>query len=111
MIFIQTVCGVAELHKRKIMHRDLKSANIFLNSNMVVKLGDLNVSKVLKRDDLSTTQTGTPYYAAPEIWRDEPYDESSDIWSIGVVLYEMLTLSPPFKAKNIAGLRKKVIEG
>ena len=78
---------------------------------MDVKLGDLNVSKVVKRDKLSTTQTGTPYYASPEIWKDEPYGWRSDIWSIGCVLYEMLTLSPPFRAKNMEGLRKKVLVG
>ena len=53
----------------KIMHRDLKSANAFLMKNNTVKLGDLNVSKVVKRG-LSYTQTGTPYYASPEVWKD-----------------------------------------
>jgi NIMA (never in mitosis gene a)-related kinase len=65
-----------------IMHRDLKSANVFMFSSGQVKLGDLNVSKVLK-GGLSYTQTGTPYYASPEIWKDLPYDIKSDIWSLG----------------------------
>jgi len=65
----------------KIMHRDLKSANIFI-SNGRYKLGDLNVSKIVK-NKLAYTQTGTPYYASPEVWRDEPYDNKSDIWSLG----------------------------
>lgn len=62
-----------------------------------VKLGDLNVSKVSKGNLLST-QTGTPYYASPEVWRDMPYDEKSDIWSTGCVLYEAIMLKPPFQA-------------
>jgi NIMA (never in mitosis gene a)-related kinase 1/4/5 len=64
------------------MHRDLKSANVFMFSNGQVKLGDLNVSKVLK-SGLSYTQTGTPYYASPEVWKDQPYDIKSDMWSLG----------------------------
>jgi NIMA (never in mitosis gene a)-related kinase len=63
------------------MHRDMKSANIFI-SNGCYKLGDLNVSKIVK-NKLAYTQTGTPYYASPEVWRDEPYDSKSDIWSLG----------------------------
>mgnify|MGYP002078463670 CR=1 FL=1 len=73
------------LHDLKILHRDIKSANVFLNKNGMVKLGDLNVSKTSK--SLGNTQTGTPYYASPEIWKDEPYDKKSDIWSLGCVLY------------------------
>jgi len=73
----------------------IQSANIFLTADSVPKLGDLNVSKVMKKD-LSQTQTGTPYYASPEVWKDQPYDWRSDIWSMGVVLYEMATLAPPF---------------
>jgi NIMA (never in mitosis gene a)-related kinase len=57
------------------------------------------------------TQTGTPYYASPEVWRDEPYDEKSDIWSLGCVLYELITLKPPFKSEDMEGLFKKVTRG
>jgi NIMA (never in mitosis gene a)-related kinase len=75
-----------------------------------VKLGDLNVSKVAKRG-LGYTQTGTPYYASPEVWKDQPYDNKSDIWSLGCVLYEILTLRPPFRAGDMEGLYNKVIKG
>jgi NIMA (never in mitosis gene a)-related kinase len=85
------------LHDLKIVHRDIKCANIFLTKDGKVKLGDLNVSKVAKKG-LLKTQTGTPYYASPEVWKDKPYDFKSDIWSLGCVLYEMITLSPPFTA-------------
>ena len=85
------VKGLKALHNLKILHRDMKSANIFLNSDGVAKLGDLNVSKVAKKG-LLYTQTGTPYYASPEVWKDQPYDNKSDVWSLGCVLYEIATL-------------------
>ena len=79
------------------MHRDLKSANIFLRGDeLISKLGDMNVSKVTNQQGLNYTQTGTPYYASPEVWKDEPYDMKSDVWSLGCVLFEMVTLKPPF---------------
>ena len=71
-----------------------------------VKLGDFNVSKICKGESLMFTQTGTPYYASPEIWKDKPYDSKSDIWSLGCVLYEMTTLCPPFRAKDMKLLYK-----
>jgi NIMA (never in mitosis gene a)-related kinase len=98
------------LHQRKILHRDLKSANVFLSKQTHAKLGDLNVSKVAKQGMLFT-QTGTPYYASPEVWQDKPYDNKSDIWSLGCVLYEMTMLKPPFRAANMNGLYKTVLKG
>jgi NIMA (never in mitosis gene a)-related kinase len=109
-IFIQMTRGLKTLHDLKILHRDLKSANIFLFSDGSAKIGDLNVSKVAKKG-LGYTQTGTPYYASPEVWRDEPYDSKSDIWSLACVTYEMLTLHPPFRAESMDGLYEKVIKG
>ena len=109
-IFIQLVRGLKSLHDLNILHRDLKCANVFLFSNGEVKIGDLNVSKVA-RGGLGTTQTGTPYYASPEVWNDCPYDSKSDIWSLGCVLYEMITLKPPFRAADMEGLYKKVTKG
>ena len=91
------VRALKTLHAMKILHRDLKSANVFLYKDGNAKLGDLNVSKVAKKG-LLYTQTGTPYYASPEVWKDQPYDSKSDIWSLGCVLYEMTTLKPPFRA-------------
>ena len=74
------------------------------------KLGDMNVSKIAK-NGLLYTQTGTPYYASPEVWKDKPYDSKSDIWSLGCVIYEMTTLKPPFRAEDMDGLYKKIIKG
>jgi NIMA (never in mitosis gene a)-related kinase len=109
-ILIQTIRGIKACHDLKIMHRDLKSANIFMYRDFSVKLGDMNVSKVT-REGLSYTQTGTPYYASPEVWKDQPYDFKSDIWSCGCVLYEAITLKPPFRAEDMHGLYKKVVRG
>ena len=96
-IAIQTIQGLKALHDMKIFHRDLKSANIFLTKEGLIKIGDMNVSKIAKKG-LLYTQTGTPYYASPEVWKDQPYDSKSDIWSVGCVIYEMATLKPPFRA-------------
>lgn len=123
-VLLETVFGLRAMHKMGVMHRDIKSANIFLftpqtqetteiNSQsqtdllQQAKLGDMNVSKVSKQG-MNRTQTGTPYYASPEVWRDEPYSFKSDIWSLGVVIYEMTSLIPPFQAKDMQELFKKV---
>jgi NIMA (never in mitosis gene a)-related kinase len=67
----------------------------------------MNVSKLAKKG-LLMTQTGTPYYASPEVWKDLPYDNKSDIWSLGCVVYEMCALKPPFRADDMEGLFNKV---
>ena len=60
---------------------------------------------------MAYTQTGTPFYASPEVWRDEPYNYKSDLWSLGCVVYEMCALKPPFRANDMEGLYKKVQKG
>jgi NIMA (never in mitosis gene a)-related kinase 1/4/5 len=75
-----------------------------------IKLGDMNVSKLAKQGFLYT-QTGTPYYASPEVWKEMPYDNKSDIWSLGCVVYEMATLKPPFQAEDREGLCRKIMFG
>ena len=97
---IQILEGINYLHENKIMHRDLKSANLFLMENGTVKIGDLNVSKISEMG-IAYTQIGTPYYASPEIWMDKSYNYKSDIWSIGCILYELCMLKPPFGGKSI----------
>lgn len=83
---------------------------MFLFKDGTVKLGDLNVSKIAKKG-LLYTQTGTPYYAAPEVWRDQPYDHKSDIWSLGCIVYEMATYKTPFRAPDMRALYNKVLKG
>ena len=111
-VFIQMVKGLKILHDLRILHRDLKSANILLFNDGTAKIGDCNVSKIYYGDwILGHTQTGTPYYASPEVWNNEPYDKKSDIWSLGIITYEMLNLHPPFNAGNMEALYKKIMKG
>jgi NIMA (never in mitosis gene a)-related kinase len=109
-ILYQITNGIKTLHERKILHRDLKSANVFLFKSGQAKLGDLNVSKINKKG-LLYTQTGTPYYASPEVWKNKPYDHKSDIWSLGCVIYEMTALKPPFRGNSMEQVYNKVIRG
>ena len=109
-IFIQIIQGLKALHDKNIIHRDLKAANLFLMKTGDILIGDLNVAKVITKS-LAYTQTGTPFYASPEVWADKPYDFRSDIWSVGVILYELCTLKPPFKGANLKELYKSVMKG
>ena len=76
----------------------------------MVKLGDFGVARQMQGTaSLAQTQIGTPYYLSPEIYEDQPYGKKSDVWSLGVILYELLTLELPFQAKNLAALARKVL--
>ena len=107
---IQMLEGLKYLHDNKIMHRDLKCANIFISTNRILKLGDLNVSIIAKMG-LAKTRTGTPYYFSPEIWKDLPYDYKSDIWSMGCIIYELCMLRPPFRGTSRKELCFNAIKG
>ena len=107
---IQLLKGLKYLHDNKIMHRDLKCANIFLMKNGLLKIGDLNVSKFAK-SNMARTQTGTPFYLAPEIWKDLPYDYKCDIWSVGCIIYELCTSRPPFRGTSLKELGRNVLNG
>ena len=75
-----------------------------------MKLGDLNVSALACEGSMKTV-TGTPYYCPPEVWTNKAYTPKCDIWSLGCVMYELTALKPPFVAKNIKDLQKKVTKG
>ena len=111
--FIQMVKGLKILHDNNVMHRDLKSANIFLMKNGICKLGDLNISKLYKDGylNLKNSQMGTPCYAAPEVWNDKGYSFKSDIWSLGCILYELCTLHLPFGERNIKEVYFNIMNG
>lgn len=108
---IQMVEGLHCLHEQKIVHRDLKAANIFLAEDGSVKIGDLNVSKRMKQGNLLKTQIGTPYYMSPEVWLNKPYGMSSDLWALGCLVYELCALRPPFVGNTFAQLKQGVLVG
>ena len=110
-VFIQLVKGLKSLHDLEILHRDIKSSNIFLFSDGTAKLGDLNVCKILSNNVLGHTQAGTPSYAAPEVWMEKPYGLKSDIWSLGCVLYEIISLHCPFRGENVVELYNRILVG
>ena len=92
--------GFVSLVKINILHRDMKPGNIFFKDNKI-KIGDLGVAKILDNiENFATSKVGTPYYLSPEVCEDRPYNNKSDIWSLGCILYELCTLKHPFEAKN-----------
>ena len=127
----QIAQGLAYLHSHKILHRDMKSQNLFLtrkdggggtpsgNSNYSqvqepdLVIGDLGCSRLLSAtNDLAATFIGTPYYLSPEMCNNAPYDSKSDVWAIGVIAYELLSLgSYPFTAHNSAALIMRILRG
>ena len=101
---VQIAMGLQYLHKNRILHRDLKTQNIFLTKSNLIKIGDLGIAKVLDTNTMNetlpaSTVIGTPYYMSPEIFQNVPYNEKSDMWSFGCCLYELMTLRHAFRDK------------
>ncbi|XP_072827268.1 serine/threonine-protein kinase Nek11 isoform X6 [Vicugna pacos] len=109
--FIQLLLGVDYMHERRILHRDLKSKNIFLKNNLL-KIGDFGVSRLLVGScDLATTLAGTPHYMSPEALKHQGYDTKSDIWSLACILYEMCCLNHAFAGSSFLSVVLKIVEG
>eukprot|EP01012_Entosiphon_sulcatum_P023971 TRINITY_DN29121_c0_g1_i1.p1 TRINITY_DN29121_c0_g1~~TRINITY_DN29121_c0_g1_i1.p1 ORF type:complete len:497 (+),score=140.33 TRINITY_DN29121_c0_g1_i1:27-1517(+) len=109
--FGQLCLALDHLHEKKILHRDLKTKNVFLTSSGIVKLGDFGFSKRLKTAAMAKTVCGTPYYFSPELCQGQPYSNKSDIWSLGVILYEIAVLQRPYEADSLQELMKKIVFG
>eukprot|EP01061_Rhynchopus_euleeides_P026072 TRINITY_DN4269_c0_g1_i1.p1 TRINITY_DN4269_c0_g1~~TRINITY_DN4269_c0_g1_i1.p1 ORF type:complete len:447 (+),score=173.13 TRINITY_DN4269_c0_g1_i1:192-1532(+) len=113
-MFLQLCMALDHIHAKKMLHRDIKGANIFLTSTGVIKLGDFGFSHEYEEtvsNAVAGTFCGTPYYLAPELWENKKYGKKADVWSLGVLLYEMLALKRPYTAQNMRGLMDKVLEG
>ena len=111
--YITQIClALQHIHKKKIIHRDLKSGNIFLMKSGIVKVGDFGIAKGLQSTwEKAKTFVGTPYFLSPEIINNQPYDNKSDIWALGVLLYELMTFQMPFNAVSLPMLSIKINRG
>mmetsp|Transcript_84999 Transcript_84999/g.245469 ORF Transcript_84999/g.245469 Transcript_84999/m.245469 type:complete len:440 (+) Transcript_84999:191-1510(+) len=109
-MFVQLAIAMKYVHERRILHRDLKCKNVFLTRLGVVKLGDFGIAKVFDAtDNFAETQVGTPYYLPPEMCSNQPYGFPADIWCLGVVFYELLSLEVPFSAPTVHALANRII--
>ncbi|XP_071808404.1 uncharacterized protein [Asterias amurensis] len=110
--FVQIAMALQYMHERNILHRDLKTQNIFLTKSKIIKVGDLGIARVLEgNNDMATTLIGTPYYMSPELFSNKPYNHKSDVWALGCCVYEMATLKHAFNAKDMNSLVYKILRG
>ncbi|XP_054725960.1 serine/threonine-protein kinase Nek8 [Anastrepha obliqua] len=110
-VFEQISSAINYMHSENILHRDLKTANVFLNKRGIVKIGDFGISKIMNTKVLAQTVLGTPYYFSPEMCEGKEYDNKSDIWALGCILGEMCCLKKSFAATNLSQLVSKIMAG
>ncbi|XP_028404721.1 serine/threonine-protein kinase Nek8-like isoform X2 [Dendronephthya gigantea] len=110
-LFSQIAESLRFIHSERILHRDMKTSNIFLNKTFdVVKVGDFGISIILDTNKSKAFSIiGTPSYISPELCENQPYNKKSDIWALGCILYEMITLKRAFEALNLPALVKKIL--
>uniref|UniRef100_A0A669P9J5 Serine/threonine-protein kinase Nek8 n=1 Tax=Phasianus colchicus TaxID=9054 RepID=A0A669P9J5_PHACC len=110
--FVQILLALHHVHTKQILHRDLKTQNILLDKHrMIVKIGDFGISKILSSKSKAYTVVGTPCYISPELCEGKPYNQKSDIWALGCVLYELTSLKRAFEAANLPALVLKIMSG
>ncbi|KAA0702651.1 Serine/threonine-protein kinase [Triplophysa tibetana] len=110
-IFIQICLALRYLHKEKrIVHRDLTPNNIMLGERDKVTITDFGLAKQKQENSKLTSVVGTILYCCPEIVKNEPYGEKADVWATGCILYQMVTLTPPFYSANMLSLATKIVE-
>ena len=100
--------AVGELHKKGIMHRDLKLENILVDEKGYIKIIDYGLAKILNGDELAQSYCGTPEYLAPEMVSQSGHDFTVDWWAVGVLIYEMLVGVTPFFNRNRQVLTSKI---
>lgn len=106
----QLVVALEYLHKRSIAHRDLKCENVMIDKYDNIHIIDFGFAKQLANEkSMFTTMCGSPAYVAPEIIREQPYDERVDIWSLGVIIYALTVGCLPFEDENISNLLEKIL--
>ncbi|XP_070591605.1 serine/threonine-protein kinase Nek8 isoform X6 [Erythrolamprus reginae] len=108
----QILLALHHVHAKQILHRDLKTQNILLDKHhTTVKIGDFGISKILSSKSKAYTVVGTPCYISPELCEGKPYNQKSDIWALGCVLYELASLKRAFEAANLPALVLKIMSG
>ncbi|EFN57718.1 hypothetical protein CHLNCDRAFT_20808 [Chlorella variabilis] len=110
--FVQLCLALQHVLAKGIIHRDVKTSNIMLSRHGILKLGDFGISKVMTPGkSYAKTMVGTPFYMAPEVVEDKPYNKKSDVWSAGCVLYELATLQRPFRGGSVSAIAVKILRG
>ncbi|KAL6648388.1 hypothetical protein ACP70R_012612 [Stipagrostis hirtigluma subsp. patula] len=109
----QLASGLQMLRDNNVVHRDLKPQNILLvenNENSLLKIADFGFAKFLEPSSLAETLCGSPLYMAPEVMRAQKYDAKADLWSVGVILYQLVTGYPPFNGDNQIQLLQNILK-